>query len=288
MVIQVALNEKLIEISNNKDMNQMVNEPTRGQNILDLLMTTNPGLVSNIEVHPGMSDHQVVIANIDMKAKTSKRNPDCLLKNKDMESVNLDMEDIFEEEAADDDFPSVGPLPDLPDGEEGTAEGEDEDNTDVMSKLKDLSKGAARKVSLILQFDIQISNSIPQTIYQSQDHTKNHQYSTDILITGRTGNTLKIYKSSTDILSSQEPTSKTTLATAYHRQYTSHRTILLLKYGISQILDHRKYTYKITGTPQIFITGRTSKTLNIYKFFHRHFLSQDNLQNTTANHYSNS
>ncbi|XP_076101923.1 uncharacterized protein LOC143071481 isoform X2 [Mytilus galloprovincialis] len=63
-----------------------------------------------------------------------------------MESVNLDMEDIFEEEAADDDFPSVGPLPDLPDGEEGAAEGEDEDNTDVMSKLKDLSKGAARKV----------------------------------------------------------------------------------------------------------------------------------------------
>ncbi|XP_052099934.1 TIMELESS-interacting protein-like isoform X1 [Mytilus californianus] len=70
----------------------------------------------------------------------------CLLKNKDMESVNLDMEDIFEEEAADDDFPSVGPLPDLPDGEEGAAEGEDEDNTDVMSKLKDLSKGAAKKV----------------------------------------------------------------------------------------------------------------------------------------------
>lgn len=64
--------------------------------------------------------------------------------------------------------------------------------------------------SLILQFDIQISNSIPQTIYQSQDHTKNPQYSTDILITGHTGNTLKIYKSSTDILSSQEPTSKTT------------------------------------------------------------------------------
>ncbi|CAG2236269.1 unnamed protein product [Mytilus edulis] len=71
-----ALNEKLIEISNNNDMNQMVIEPTRGQNTIDLLMTTNPGLVSNIEVHPGMSDHQVVIANIDMKAKHQKRNPD--------------------------------------------------------------------------------------------------------------------------------------------------------------------------------------------------------------------
>ncbi|CAC5363587.1 unnamed protein product [Mytilus coruscus] len=38
-------------------------------------MTTNPGLVSKIEVHPGLSDHQVVIANIDMKAKTSKKKP---------------------------------------------------------------------------------------------------------------------------------------------------------------------------------------------------------------------
>ena len=71
-----ALNEKLIEISNNNDMNQMVIEPTRGQNTIDLLMTTNPGLVSNIEVHPGMSDHQVVIVNVDMKAKHQKRNPD--------------------------------------------------------------------------------------------------------------------------------------------------------------------------------------------------------------------
>lgn len=63
-----------------------------------------------------------------------------------MESVNLDMGDIFEEEAGEDDFPSIGPLPDLPDREEGVDGDQDEESSDVMSKLKDLSKGAAKKV----------------------------------------------------------------------------------------------------------------------------------------------
>lgn len=44
-----------------------------------------------------------------------------------MESVNLDMDEIFEE---DEDFPTVGALPDLPQDNEGTEEmgqGEDQD-----------------------------------------------------------------------------------------------------------------------------------------------------------------
>lgn len=51
-----------------------------------------------------------------------------LLKRKNMESVNLDMDEIFEEE--DEDFPTVGALPDLPQDDEGTGEtgqGEDQD-----------------------------------------------------------------------------------------------------------------------------------------------------------------
>ncbi|XP_062583280.1 TIMELESS-interacting protein-like [Saccostrea cucullata] len=65
-----------------------------------------------------------------------------------MESVDLDMGEIFEEE---EDFPSVGPLPDLPqdeEGVEGTQDGEenDENSAEVLSRLKDLSKGAAKKV----------------------------------------------------------------------------------------------------------------------------------------------
>lgn len=46
-----------------------------------------------------------------------------------MESVNLDMDEIFEEEE-DEDFPTVGALPDLPQDNEGREEmgqGEDQD-----------------------------------------------------------------------------------------------------------------------------------------------------------------
>ncbi|CAC5358528.1 unnamed protein product [Mytilus coruscus] len=92
-----ALNEKLIEISNNNDLNQMVNEPTRGQNTPDLLMTTNPGLVSKIEVHHGMSGHQVVVASIDMKAITSKKKPRLvhLFKKGDMNGLKENIRDKF-------------------------------------------------------------------------------------------------------------------------------------------------------------------------------------------------
>jgi hypothetical protein len=58
-----ALNDKMVEITNNSDLTQVINVPTRRQNILDLLMTTNPSLISNTEVHPGMSDHEIVIAD---------------------------------------------------------------------------------------------------------------------------------------------------------------------------------------------------------------------------------
>ncbi|XP_021362319.1 TIMELESS-interacting protein-like [Mizuhopecten yessoensis] len=66
-----------------------------------------------------------------------------------METIDLNMEDIFEDH--DDDLPSVGPLPDLPE-EDGSGahhdneDGEDAENSEILSKLKDLSKGAAKKV----------------------------------------------------------------------------------------------------------------------------------------------
>ena len=43
--------------------------PTRLNNILDLLFTTNPDLVDMVEVYPGMSDHSFVTAVINVKAK---------------------------------------------------------------------------------------------------------------------------------------------------------------------------------------------------------------------------
>ena len=38
---------------------QMVSEPTRGDNIFDLFLTTNPTLVNSVEILPGLSDHDI-------------------------------------------------------------------------------------------------------------------------------------------------------------------------------------------------------------------------------------
>jgi hypothetical protein len=46
------INKKLIDIVNENDLTQVVREPTRGNNILDLMFTTNPGLISRLRCIP--------------------------------------------------------------------------------------------------------------------------------------------------------------------------------------------------------------------------------------------
>ncbi|CAG2212437.1 unnamed protein product [Mytilus edulis] len=56
-------------------LTQIVKEPTRQDNILDLVLTTNPTSIENISVQDGMSDHSIVITDINLKAKTKKQVP---------------------------------------------------------------------------------------------------------------------------------------------------------------------------------------------------------------------
>jgi hypothetical protein len=72
----------------------MVTEPTRGNNILDLLFTTNPALVEHIEIHPGMSDHNIVITDVNLRARTVMKKPRKvhLFKKADMGSLDKDIE----------------------------------------------------------------------------------------------------------------------------------------------------------------------------------------------------
>ncbi|KAL3854785.1 hypothetical protein ACJMK2_014034 [Sinanodonta woodiana] len=88
------MNTKLAEITTNNDLQQMVTEATRGNNILDLIFTTNPALVHNIEIHPGMSDHGVIIADINLKAKISKKKQRevHLFKKADWDNLKTDVE----------------------------------------------------------------------------------------------------------------------------------------------------------------------------------------------------
>ena len=58
---------------NEHNLQQCNNIPTRGNNILDLVFTTNNNLIENITVEDGISDHQAVIVSITTKVKTAKK-----------------------------------------------------------------------------------------------------------------------------------------------------------------------------------------------------------------------
>ena len=53
----VGLSKQMIEIANDFGLDQVVSEPTRGKNTLDLFFTTNSTLVERSTVTPGLSDH---------------------------------------------------------------------------------------------------------------------------------------------------------------------------------------------------------------------------------------
>ena len=71
---KVALSELLLEIANQFNLTQMVKEPTRHNRILDIFFTSNPTLVNNSSVIPGVSDHDG-IAMIDMLTKPKYNKP---------------------------------------------------------------------------------------------------------------------------------------------------------------------------------------------------------------------
>ena len=68
-------NQLAIDTMDDYALTQMVSEPTRGNNILDLLFSSCPDLVQNVTVSPGISDHSSVMAEVALKAKISKKKP---------------------------------------------------------------------------------------------------------------------------------------------------------------------------------------------------------------------
>ena len=69
------INEKMVEIVRDFNLTQIVKEPTRENNILDLIFTTNPDLVKDIQIHPGMSDHEIVMCEMDIQIRLHQKPP---------------------------------------------------------------------------------------------------------------------------------------------------------------------------------------------------------------------
>ena len=64
--------EFLLETTTGFGLQQHVLEPTRKDSILYLIFTNNSGLVKDIKVEAGISDHSIVIADVDLRAKWKK------------------------------------------------------------------------------------------------------------------------------------------------------------------------------------------------------------------------
>ena len=54
------INNLFIDILNDFALEQQVKEPTKSTHILDLVLSSQPQLISYVSVIPGMSDHEAV------------------------------------------------------------------------------------------------------------------------------------------------------------------------------------------------------------------------------------
>ena len=73
--------------------------PTRGQNILDLFLTTNHTLVDNVSITPGFSDHDIVPIQVNVKPEVLKQVPRNihLYKEADWDQLKQSMRDVYVE-----------------------------------------------------------------------------------------------------------------------------------------------------------------------------------------------
>ena len=52
------MNTLFLELLNDFSMEQLVGEPTRNNNLLDLILSTEPSIITNVTTVPGISDHK--------------------------------------------------------------------------------------------------------------------------------------------------------------------------------------------------------------------------------------
>ena len=62
-----------MEILDDYNLVQIVTEPIILRNVLDLILTSNPTLVSKVECQPGLSDHGIVLAEVAIKSTQAKQ-----------------------------------------------------------------------------------------------------------------------------------------------------------------------------------------------------------------------
>ena len=70
-----SLHNRFGSILDDFGLTQIINKPTRGDNILDLIITNNPSLVNRTEIIPGISDHDGCYVEVNIQPKTNRQKP---------------------------------------------------------------------------------------------------------------------------------------------------------------------------------------------------------------------
>ena len=60
----VAAHSSLIDVMREHGLEQIVNQPTRHPNILDLFFLNHPSVKHTIDILPGLGDHDIVCVDI--------------------------------------------------------------------------------------------------------------------------------------------------------------------------------------------------------------------------------
>jgi endonuclease/exonuclease/phosphatase family metal-dependent hydrolase len=71
----IDVQKAVIDITTNIGMTQVHNEPTRETNLLDLVFTMNPSLIKSSTNFQGISDHAILITDMETKHHYQKTTP---------------------------------------------------------------------------------------------------------------------------------------------------------------------------------------------------------------------
>ena len=76
--VSLLFRESLIEFAQDFLLEQIILEPTRGDNILDLCFISHPSFINQYKIVSGFSDHEVVIIEIFYNIPINKRPKKCV------------------------------------------------------------------------------------------------------------------------------------------------------------------------------------------------------------------
>ena len=93
------IQEAILDITSNAYLTQVHDQPTRLSNTIDLVLTSNPTLMKSTRSIPGISDHNIVVTDFDIKPCVKKEKPRKFYKYKqaNWENVQKDIEKTSEE-----------------------------------------------------------------------------------------------------------------------------------------------------------------------------------------------